>query len=83
MPVQPQQYLRHRPTSLLWLPLGCPLQGLFYTVWPADDHMYPKLRLKYKPNLISLAGGMQDLPITKPEERATPTPVRGASRGAL
>lgn len=34
-------------------------QGLFYTVWPVEDHMYPKLRLKYRPNLISLAGGMQ------------------------
>lgn len=30
--------------------------------------MFPKLRLKYKPNLISLAGGLADLPITKPGE---------------
>lgn len=34
-----------------------------------------RLRLKYRPNLISLAGGMQELPITKPEARAIPTPV--------
>lgn len=34
--------------------------------------MYPKLRLKYKPNLISLAGGMEKMPITDPEARATP-----------
>lgn len=46
--------------------------GLRYTVWPAPDHSYPKLRLKYKPNLISLAGGMQALPITDPSQRATP-----------
>ena len=39
--------------------------------------MYPKLRLKYRPNLISLAGGMQLLPVTQPEARATPTPVSG------
>ena len=34
--------------------------------------MFPKLRLKYKPNLISLAGGMGGLPITNPQSRATP-----------
>ena len=34
--------------------------------------MFPKLRLKYKPNLISLAGGMERLPVTEPESRATP-----------
>jgi hypothetical protein len=32
--------------------------------------MFPKLRLKYRPNLISLAGGMQHLPITDPAMRA-------------
>ncbi|KAL4457423.1 hypothetical protein ABPG75_012288 [Micractinium tetrahymenae] len=57
-----------------WLSEQPLFEGLFYTVWPADEHMYPKLRLKYKPNLISLAGGMQDLPITRPEARAVPTP---------
>ena len=36
-----------------------------------------RLRLKYRPNLISLAGGMKELPITKPEARAIPTPVSG------
>ena len=44
-------------TAARLLPLAT--QGLFYTVWPVGDHMYPKLRLKYRPNLISLAGGMQ------------------------
>lgn len=34
--------------------------------------MFPKLRLKYKPNLISLAGGLAGLPVTRPEARATP-----------
>lgn len=47
-------------------------QGLRYTVWPADGPMYPKLRLKLKPNLISLAGGMAGLPVTDPSARATP-----------
>lgn len=48
--------------------------GLFYTVWKADDHMFPKLRLKYKPNLISLAGGMATVPVTDPNARATKVP---------
>ena len=39
---------------------------------PAPDHMFPKLRLKYRPNLISLAGGMAALPVTDPAARATP-----------
>lgn len=34
--------------------------------------MFPKLRLKLKPNLISLAGGMAALPCTDPAMRATP-----------
>lgn len=34
--------------------------------------MFPKLRLKAKPNLISLAGGMAQLPCTDPAMRATP-----------
>jgi hypothetical protein len=38
-------------------------------------HQYPRLRLKYRPNLISLAGGMQALPITDPSARAIPTQV--------
>ena len=47
-------------------------QGLRYSVWPADGPMYPKLRLKHRPNLISLAGGMEKMPITDPSSRATP-----------
>jgi hypothetical protein len=46
-------------------------RGLYFSVWPATGPMFPKLRLKYKPNLISLAGGMEGLPVTKPDARAT------------
>lgn len=46
--------------------------GLFHTLWPASGPMFPKLRLKLKPNLISLAGGMAALPCTDPTMRATP-----------
>jgi hypothetical protein len=36
--------------------------------------MFPKLRLKHKPNLISLAGGMSRMvpSVTRPDARATP-----------
>lgn len=37
-----------------------------------DGHQYPKMRVQYKPNLISLAGGMSGLPVTDPAARATP-----------
>ena len=38
--------------------------------------MFPKLRLKVKPNLVQLQGGLASLPITQSEQRATPlTPV--------
>ncbi|KAG1664734.1 hypothetical protein FOA52_004742 [Chlamydomonas sp. UWO 241] len=47
--------------------------SLRFSVWPSPNgHAFPKLRLKTKPNLISLAGGMERLPVTVAEARATP-----------
>ena len=43
---------------------------------PRGEHLFPKLRLKYKPNLISLAGGTASLPITDPGARAAPLSPR-------
>ena len=48
------------------------MQGVYYTLWPAPGHVHPKLRLKEKPGLISLAGGVEGLPVTDPAARATP-----------
>ena len=45
--------------------------GLKYSVEQVAGHMFPKLRLQYKPNLISLAGGMAGIPVTDPSSRAT------------
>lgn len=53
-------------------PLPVCFLGLFHTLWPTNGRMFPKLRLKLKPNLISLAGGMAQLPCTDPAMRATP-----------
>ncbi|GLC36573.1 hypothetical protein PLESTM_000461600 [Pleodorina starrii] len=64
--------VEHATTYAEWVKQQPGFQGLFYTVWPADGHAFPKLRLKYKPNLISLAGGMEAMPITDPAARATP-----------
>ena len=46
--------------------------GLHWISDPVDAQQFPKLRLKYRPNLVSLAGGMSTLPVTQPEARATP-----------
>lgn len=66
--------LRHDAVAYAeWLVNTQPLfHGLRYSVDIVDGHMFPKLRLKYKPNLISLAGGMAGLPVTDPSWRATP-----------
>jgi hypothetical protein len=57
----------------LWVSQQPEFRGMRFSLWPASEHMFPKLRLKCKPNLISLAGGMTTLPITEPiGSRATP-----------
>lgn len=43
------------------------MQGLRWSSFPVDAHQFPKLRLKFKQNLISLAGGMTRLPVTDPK----------------
>ena len=45
------------------------LQGLKWSSFPVDNHQFPKLRLKFKQNLISLAGGMTRLPVTDAKVR--------------
>ncbi|KAJ9508204.1 hypothetical protein QJQ45_021529, partial [Haematococcus lacustris] len=63
----------HALCCLAWLQAQPLWQGLRYSVWPSPGgHAFPRLRLQYKPNLISLAGGLQGLPVTQPEARATP-----------
>eukprot|EP00899_Mesostigma_viride_P027965 jgi/Mesvir1/8353/Mv12613-RA.1 len=46
-----------------------------------QKHAFPRLKLRYKPNLISLPGGTQHLPLTDPSARATPlTPAQWRER---
>lgn len=47
---------QHTEQYVSWVGSQPEFQGLFYTLWPAEGAMFPKLRLKLKPNLISLSG---------------------------
>ena len=42
-------------------------QGLRWSTQDVEGHQFPKLRLKFRPNLVSLAGGMTALPVTDPQ----------------
>lgn len=46
-----------------WVAAQPEIDGLKWRSYPVRKHMFPKLRLKFKPNLISLQGGMADLPV--------------------
>ena len=35
-----------------------------------EGHLFPKLRLKIRPNLVQLSGGTRDLPITDPQVKS-------------
>lgn len=62
----------HAEAYVAWVAAQPEFSGLFHTLWPTAGPAFPKLRLKYKPNLISLAGGMAAIPCTDPAMRATP-----------
>lgn len=57
-----------------WLAEQPEFRGVQWRTYPVPRHMFPKLKLKYRPNLISLQGGMQGLPVVDPGARATPLP---------
>ncbi|KAA6413623.1 MAG: hypothetical protein FRX49_13720 [Trebouxia sp. A1-2] len=56
----------------MWLQQQDLFKGMRWSSFPVDSHQFPKLRLKFKQNLISLAGGMTRLPVTDPKARAIP-----------
>lgn len=63
-------HVPHRFWCFAFIPFVA--QGIRYSCDPAEDHLYPRLRLQYKPNLISMAGGMKGVPVTDPDARAEP-----------
>jgi len=56
----------------LWLSSLAGFEGVTPNIEPCDGHLFPKLRLKFKPCLVSLAGGHGALPVTDPAARAAP-----------
>lgn len=62
----------HHTHPCRWVASLPEFAGLHWISDPVDGHQFPKLRLKHRPNLVSLAGGMTTLPVTQPEARATP-----------
>jgi len=57
-----------------WAASRAAFVGLRYTLWPcARGHAHPRLRLKRRASLVSLAGGMEALlSVTDPSRRAAP-----------
>jgi predicted sulfurtransferase len=47
-----------------WVAAQPEFRDLTWRAYSVSKHTFPKLRLKYRPNLISLKGGMLDLPVT-------------------
>ena len=47
-----------------WVSKQAEFEGVTWRMYPAARNMFPKLRLKCRPNLISLHGGMASLPVT-------------------
>ncbi|KAL3137311.1 hypothetical protein ABBQ32_006851 [Trebouxia sp. C0010 RCD-2024] len=60
----------HAEGYAMWLQEQEQFKGLRWSSFPVHSHQFPKLRLKFKQNLISLAGGMTRLPVTDPTARA-------------
>lgn len=47
-----------------WVASQPEFEGVVWREYPVEKHMFPKLRLKFRPNLISLRGGVESLPVT-------------------
>lgn len=47
-----------------WVASQPEFKGVIWREYPVKKQMFPKLRLKFRPNLISLRGGMEGLPVT-------------------
>jgi hypothetical protein len=46
-----------------WVAAQSEFEGMQWRSYPVWKNMFPRLRLKFRPNLISLQGGMKDLPV--------------------
>ncbi|XP_059644788.1 rhodanese-like domain-containing protein 8, chloroplastic isoform X2 [Cornus florida] len=56
-----------------WLREDHRFSDVLVQISPAlDGHAFPKLKLRYKPSLVQLEGGISHLPLLDPSMRATP-----------
>lgn len=65
-----------------WVASQPEFNGVVWREYPVGKQMFPKLRLKFRPNLISLRGGMEGLPVTGVSTGLTP-PEHGHSNLVL
>ncbi|XP_058194167.1 rhodanese-like domain-containing protein 8, chloroplastic isoform X3 [Rhododendron vialii] len=65
-----------------WLREDPRFSGVLFQVSPAlGGHAFPRLKLRYKPSLVQLEGGISHLPLIDPPMRATPlTPCQWKQR---
>ncbi|KAG8661128.1 rhodanese-like domain-containing protein 8, chloroplastic isoform X2 [Manihot esculenta] len=65
-----------------WLREDIRFSDILVQVSPAiNGHAFPKLKLRYKPSLVQLEGGISHLPLLNPSVRATPlTPFEWRKR---
>ncbi|XP_042961422.1 rhodanese-like domain-containing protein 8, chloroplastic isoform X2 [Carya illinoinensis] len=58
-----------------WLREDYRFSDILVQISPAfNGHAFPKLRLRYKPSLLQMEGGILHLPLLDPSMRATPLP---------
>ncbi|XP_048227139.1 rhodanese-like domain-containing protein 8, chloroplastic isoform X2 [Ricinus communis] len=64
---------KHALAYVEWLREDYRFSDILVQISPAfNGHAFPKLKLRYKPSLVQLEGGISHLPLLDPSMRATP-----------
>ncbi|WCJ34755.1 tRNA uridine(34) hydroxylase [Euphorbia peplus] len=64
---------KHALSYVEWLKEDSRFSDILVQISPAcNGHAFPKLKLRYKPSLVQLEGGISHLPLLDPSMRATP-----------
>lgn len=53
----------HAEAYAAWVATQPAFRGVTWRTYPVSHHAFPRLKLKFRQNLISLQGGMTDLPV--------------------
>ncbi|XP_039063219.1 rhodanese-like domain-containing protein 8, chloroplastic isoform X4 [Hibiscus syriacus] len=62
---------KHAFAYVEWLKEDQKFSDILVQTSPSDGHAFPKLKLRYKPSLVQLEGGISHLPLLDPSMRAT------------